>query len=395
VRLSLEPSIFAQMTALAKVYQALNLAQGLMELPPDPYLLSLLQDIAQTSCHQYSLPAGLIELRQVVAALSEKYFGAPYDPETEVSISVGATEGIYAAILALTRPGDKVVLLEPAYDSYWPGIKLAGAEAVPLRLEPPSFNPPWQAIEEAFRKGARLCLLNFPHNPTGRRLYPEDLATFHALAQKYPQVLFVVDQAYELMVWEKEADRPAQPLSFRQNPLLRARSVMVGSLGKLLGMTGWRLGYTLAPPELTEAIRAVRQFISFCAPTYLQEVAATYLAEDLGRATYFHEALLERRRVFRELMAEVTAFNDLTCEGSYFFLLPIWAFTAEPDRVFAERLTREYGVATIPLSPFYHDGYDPGYVRLCFARPLEVLREGARRLGRAFPKAALPTAHRP
>ncbi len=381
------------MTALAREYQAINLAQGLMELPPDPLLIEALSRAAAAPVHQYTLPSGLPALREVVRQLCQHYFGIAYDPETEITVTVGATEALYTAITALTEPGDRVVFLEPAYDSYLPAIQMAGARPLPLRLRSPHFTIPWEALEAAFQAGARLCLLNFPHNPTGRRLHAQDIETFRTLSDRYPQVTFVVDEAYELMVWEPDKPVPAKPVSFRQDLLLRERSVIVGSLGKLLGMTGWRLGYTLAPAPLTTSIRTVRQFISFCAPSTLQDVAATYLQENLQRATYFHDVLLARRETARQLLSEYTIFSDLTCEGSYFFLLPTQSYTEEGDVALAERLTQVYGVALIPLSPFYHDGHDPGYLRLCFARAAEELTEGIRRLGRAFPPEALPNGH--
>ncbi len=390
MRLPAQTSVFARMTALAQAHNAINLAQGLMELPADPALLQELAHQASAPVHQYTLPIGMPILREVVACLSRHYYGVPYDPATEVTITTGATEAIYASIAALTHPGDAVFFLEPAYDSYLPSIRMAGARPVPLRLEEPTFAIPWEKLDKAFQQGARLCLLNFPHNPTGRCLHDEDLRAFRRLSERYPEVTFIVDEAYELMVWDSD-----RPLSFRRDPLLRERSVIIGSLGKLLGMTGWRLGYVLAPESLTTTIRTVRQFITFCAPSVLQATAAAYLSQNIERATYFHPALLERRQLCQEFLAEYTSFVGLTCEGSYFFLLPIRDHTQEKDTAFAEYLTQVYGVATVPLSPFYHDGHDPGYLRLCFARPVEVLREGIRRLGRAFPKEGRPSGHQP
>lgn len=383
-------SIFAEMTALARAYNAINLAQGLMELPPDPTLLEETQRVfSEPEGHQYTLPMGLWELREVLARLSSHYYGVSYDPETEITISVGATEGIYAAVLALTKPGDKVVYLEPAYDSYLPAIELAEAKPVPLRLEEPNFTIPWERLEAAFAAGARLCLLNFPHNPTGRVLRTADLLALERLSEQYPHVRFVVDEAYELMTWHPTTPQPALPLSLRKSPLLRQHSVIVGSLGKLLGMTGWRLGYLLAPAALMTAIRSVRQFISFCAPSSLQRAAANYLGKDLSRARYFDTLLLERRAFFRRLLPE--AIPLLPCEGAYFYLLPYRPFFEEAsDVALAKRLTIEAGVALIPLSPFYHDGYDPGYLRICFARSAEVLRVGAERLALALLRGGKP-----
>ena len=396
MRLRPTESIFARMTALAQAHGALNLAQGLMWLDPDPALLQIARDtFTREGSHQYSLPTGDKSLRMAVAALSEHFFGVSYDPEQEITLTAGATEGIFTAIMGLTQPGDHVLFFEPAYDSYLPAIQMAGATPVPIRLHlhPEGVRFPWEALPTRIDSRTRLLLLNFPHNPTGRTLHPEDVRALEGLAAAYPHLLFVVDEAYELMTWHPDPlrEEAVPPLSLRQSPVLRERTVVVGSLGKLVGATGWRLGYLLAPPTLTEALRTTHQFITFCAPTPLQQTVAQYLSSHLPeRATYFHQALLERRRFFVEQLQAHTDLAFIAPEGAYFLLLRIPS--PERDTEAAERLAREGGVATIPLSPFYHDGYDPGWLRVCLARPLEMLQQGALRLSRAFP-AGQSTAH--
>ncbi|MCX7607244.1 MAG: aminotransferase class I/II-fold pyridoxal phosphate-dependent enzyme [Bacteroidia bacterium] len=395
MRFTAPVSVFARMTALAQKTGALNLAQGLMWMEPDPKLLHYSQRMmAETPIHQYSFPAGELSLRETVSKISAHFFGIAFDPEKEITITTGATEGIFSALLACTHPGRRVVFIEPAYDSYLPNIHLAGAVPVPvpLTITPEGISIPWSKIKDAIDSETDCLLLNFPHNPTGRCLHQEDLAELEQIAADFPQLCFIVDEAYELMTWHPDPFREEAipPLSVRQSAVLRDRSVIVGSLGKMVGATGWRLGYILAPPPYTEAIRSVHQFVTFCAPTPLQRIVAHYLGEQIERATYFHRGLLQRRRACVELLQQHTSLEMVAPEGSYFVLFRIPE--GEKDVSLAERLACETGVALIPLSPFYRDGYDPGWLRLCFARPIEMLKEAALRLKRAFPRVQ-PTSH--
>ncbi len=398
MRFSAPPSIFARMTALAQAHRALNLAQGLMWLEPDPRLLELASaQVGQPgNHHQYSFPAGYPPLQEQVAALSERFFGVCYDPSSEITITVGATEGLFAAILALTTPGGEAVFVEPAYDSYLPAFRMAGLQArpvsIPLKL-PWAF--PWDHLEAVLSSATQLLLLNFPHNPTGLCLRQADLVRLEAIAERFPELFIVVDEAYELMTWHPDwrQEEAVRPVSVRQSPLLRERAVVVGSLGKMVGATGWRLGYVAAPPALTAAIRAVHQFIPFCAPTPLQAVVAAYLSQDLERALYFHRPLLARRRFFLERLVQSTSLEVLPPEGGYFVLVRPPGVT-QGDVELAEALTREVGVAAIPLGPFYSSEEGEGWLRLCFARPIELLEEACERLSRAFPLAAASTDRR-
>lgn len=389
-------SIFARMTALAQRHGALNLAQGLMWLPPDPTLLEVAAEVfSDFTPHQYTLPAGSPSLREVLAHLSERFFGTPYDPAAEVTITAGATEAIFAAVQALTQPGDEAVFIEPAYDSYLPAFQIGGIQAHPvaLTITPEGISLDWEAVAAAITSRTRLLLLNFPHNPTGRVLHPEDIVFLEGLLTQYPFLHIIVDEAYEYMYWlpDPEEEQATAPRSVRQSPFLRSRSVIIGSLGKVLGVTGWRLGYVLAPPALSHRIRTVHQFITFCAPSPLQEVAARYLGAHPDRVFYFHQALLARRRQLVSLLRAHTGLTVLPPEGGYFVLVRPPNSTL-PDTILAEELTRLAKVATIPLSPFYRDGTDPGWLRLCFARPVEMLMEAARQLSQVYP-AALSSAH--
>lgn len=386
------------MTALSNKYGAYNLAQGLMWLPPDPCLMEEAQRaFSDHTLHQYSLPAGVYELRAIIAHLSERFFGTAYDPDREITVTAGATEALFAAIQALTLPGDRALFIEPAYDSYLPAFEMGGvqAEPIPIEITPQGAYLDWNAVEARLEKGVRLLLLNFPHNPTGRVLHPEDIRTLEELLGRYPTLHIIVDEAYEFMYWHPDPFEATllPPRSVRQSPLLRERSVIIGSLGKILGTTGWRLGYIAAPAKLTAQIRAVHQFITFCAPTPLQVAAARYLEGNPDRVLFFHEGLLERRKLFTELLRSHTNLPLLPPEGGYFILIrpPDNGLT---DLHLAEYLTQAAKVATIPLSPFYHDGRNTGWLRLCFARPVEMLKQAALQLGAMYP-AAQSIGHQP
>lgn len=396
MRIPQTESIFARMTSLANQEGALNLAQGLMWLPPDPALLEeAARAFSDPTLHQYSLPAGILDLREVIAGLSERFFGATYDPASEVTITAGATEALFAAVQALTQPGDEAVFIEPAYDSYLPAFQIGSVRpyAVKLQITSTGIHLPWEEVEKRLSPKTRLLLLNFPHNPTGRTLHEEDLKALEHIVELYPQLTLIVDEAYEYMQWHPNSDvtESLPPLSVRQSPLLRERSIIVGSLGKIVGATGWRLGYVLAPAPLSKALRAVHQFITFCAATPLQFTLARYLGASPDKVLYFHAALLERRKIFIRHLRTFTHLEVLPPEGGYFVLVRPPS-TNLPDTTLAEELTRKAKVASIPLSPFYGDGINTGWLRLCFARPTEMLIQAAQQLGRVYP-AGLPSAH--
>ncbi|MCS6895609.1 MAG: aminotransferase class I/II-fold pyridoxal phosphate-dependent enzyme [Bacteroidia bacterium] len=384
------------MTALSEKHGAYNLAQGLMWLPPDPHLLEEARSaFTDHTLHQYSSPAGVPALRTAIAMLSEKFFETPYDPDREITITAGATEAIFSAIQALTLPGDEALFIEPAYDSYLPAFQSGNvqARAVPMEISEKGARLDWEAVAASLSEKTRILLLNFPHNPTGRALHLEDVHILETLVARYPRLYLVVDEAYEYMYWHPDPSQatPLPPLSVRQSPILREKSVIIGSLGKILGTTGWRLGYIAAPAELTARIRAVHQFITFCAPTPLQIAAAKYLHSNPNRVFFFHDTLLARRKLFVELLRTYTSLKILPPEGGYFVLIRPTE-NQLPDIQLAEHLTREAKVASIPLSPFYGDGTDPGWLRLCFARSVDMLKNAAQRLGEVYP-ADQPTDH--
>ncbi|MDW8236122.1 MAG: aminotransferase class I/II-fold pyridoxal phosphate-dependent enzyme [Bacteroidia bacterium] len=393
MRVAVEESIFARMTALAQRYGAINLAQGLMWLDPDPLLLEISAQVMQNpQLHQYTSPAGELILRQAIAQISQHFFGVAYDPEQEITIVAGATEGIFTAILALTQPGQRAVFLEPAYDSYLANLHMANLQPHPvaMSIREEGVFMPWEEIEDTLSPPTSLLLLNFPHNPTGRVLSPRDINLLENLLERFPNVYVVVDEAYELMTWAKEWNREEwiPPTSVRQSPFLRERSVIVGSLGKMVGATGWRLGYLLAPASITQKLRAVHQFITFCAPTPLQHIVARYLFDKPERTLYFHSTLLSRRQTIIQALHNRTSLQYLVPEGSYFVLVRPPMYDHTPEVALAERWAQHIGVSVIPLSPFYSDKRSHGWFRLCFARAESMLEEAVSRLALHFPKSA-------
>lgn len=374
-------SIFAQMTALAQATGALNLAQGFPDYDPPLALREALARHALASgSHQYAPMPGLPRLRAAIAAqVARLQPEAPApDPDTEVTLTAGATEALYAVLAAVVRPGDEVIILEPAYDLYGPAVRLQGGMPRYVRLPAPSFRPDWDAVRAALTPRTRLIMVNTPHNPSGAVFGADD---WDALANLVDgtDVLVLSDEVYEHLVF----DRGVGPRSARQHPALRARSFVLSSFGKTYHATGWKVGYCLAPPALSTELRRVHQFLTFAVSTPTQHALADVLLADAtdaharGLAAFYRE----KRDYFRQLLAG-TGWDLLPVPGGYFQLAGYQHYSKAGDVAFATQLAHEWGVAVVPVSAFYHDGYDPGLVRFCFAKELPTLAAAAARLRR-------------
>ena len=372
-------SIFAQMTALAQETGALNLAQGFPDYdPPLALREALARHALAAGSHQYAPMPGLPRLRAAIAAqVARLQPGAPApDPDTEVTLTAGATEALYAVLAAVVRPGDEVIILEPAYDLYGPAVRLQGGVPRYVRLPAPSFRPDWAAVRAALTPRTRLILVNTPHNPSGAVFGAED---WDALANLVDgtDVLVLSDEVYEHLVF----DAGVGPRSARQHPALRARSFVLSSFGKTYHATGWKVGYCLAPPALSTELRRVHQFVTFAVSTPTQHALADVLLADAtdaharGLAAFYQE----KRDYFRQLLAG-TGWELLPVPGGYFQLAGYRHYSQVGDVAFATQLAREWGVAVVPVSAFYHDGYDPGLVRFCFAKELPTLAAAAARV---------------
>jgi methionine transaminase len=367
-------SIFSVMSALAQTHGAVNLGQGFPDYAIDPVLIDLVAAAMREGHNQYPLSAGVMTLREAIAAKVLRLYGHGYDPESEITVTTGATQGIFTSIQALADAGDEVVLFEPAYDSYIPAIRLAGATPVPIPLTVPGYDIDWSAVRHAITPRTRMILINTPNNPGTGILSAADLTQLAAVIRD-TKIVVVADEVYEHMVYDG-----ARHESLARDPVLAARSVIVGSFGKTFHATGWKVGYTLAPPELTAEIRRVHQFTVFTVNSAVQHGLARFLA-DPSRYEGLPAFFAAKRDLLREVLAD-TPFDLLPCRGSYFQLATYARISEEPAAEFAQRLVREFGVATIPLSAFYHAGTDHRVIRFCFAKRDETIHAAADRLRR-------------
>jgi methionine aminotransferase len=315
---------------------------------------------------------GVLELREAIAGMYMSAYARAYNPDTEITITSGATEALFAAIAACVHTGDEVILFEPCYDSYVPAIELNGGTPVPIPLQFPDCSVDWSAVRDAITSRTRLILINNPHNPAGAVLSGQDLRELAALVDG-TGILLLGDEVYQHIVFD---GLPHESLA--GHDVLAARSFVVGSFGKTYHVTGWKVGYAAAPALLTAELRKVHQFVTFSTSTPVQYALADFLAEGRGlrEPGPFFQA---KRDLFLQLMAE-SRFLPLPSRGSYFQLMDYSALSNEADGDFAIRLTREHGVAAIPISPFMQRTQAPRLVRFCFAKQDATLQAAAKRL---------------
>ncbi len=367
-------TIFTVMSRLAAECGALNLSQGFPDFDAPPGLLEAVSRHMREGENQYAPMAGVPALRAAIAAKSEGLYGTPYDPEHEVTVTAGGTQAIFTAVTALVRPGDEVIVLEPVYDSYVPAIELAGGRAVRAALAPPSWRPDWESIRALVSPRTRMILVNGPHNPTGAVFSAADLDALAAIVRD-TRIVVVSDEVYEHIVFDG-----ARHESVSRHPELAARSFVVGSFGKTFHVTGWKVGWALAPRELMAEFRKVHQFVVFTVNTPVQHGLADFMADPAswrGLSAFY----ARKRDRFREGL-RATRLAPLPCAGTYFQLASYAGVTDEPDTVLAERLTREIGVASIPVSAFHADGRQDRVLRFCFAKSDETLDRACERLAR-------------
>ncbi|MFN7572983.1 MAG: methionine aminotransferase [Betaproteobacteria bacterium] len=368
-------TIFTVMSALAARHGAVNLGQGFPDFDCDPRLRQYLAEAIAAGHNQYAPMAGVPRLREGLSVKHARLYGRYYDPDTEITVTAGATQAIMATVLALVRPGDEVVVLEPVYDSYVPSIELAGARPVYVPLDHrQGYAPEWQRVRDAITPRTRLLLLNFPHNPTGRTLRTDDLRALEEIVDA-TGVLLLSDEVYEHIVFDGAPHR-----SLAISPLLAERTVVISSFGKTCHATGWKIGYALAPAPLTAEIRKVHQFMVFAVNTPAQHAMAHYLDD----ATAYEQlpAFYQRKRDLFVDGLHDTRFKALPCEGTYFVLADYSAIADAPEAEFAQRLVTEHGVASIPVSGFYRQPFDNRVLRFCFAKRDETLRAALDRLAR-------------
>jgi len=371
---SVGTTIFTVMSALAAEKNAVNLGQGFPDFGCDPKLTQAVTDAMAAGHNQYPPMPGVPALREAIAAKIEALYGRRYDPATEITVTAGATQAIITTVLALVRPGDEVIVLEPCYDSYVPNIELAGAAVVRVPLTPGSFRPDFDRIAAALTPRTRMILINTPHNPSATVWTEGEMRRLEELLA--PTDVFVIsDEVYEHMVYDG-----ARHESVARFPGLAARSVIVSSFGKTYHVTGWKVGYVAAPAPLTAEFRKVHQFNVFTVNTPMQHALAAYMADPAPylELPAFYSA---KRDLFAEGLAK-TRLKLLPSQGSYFQCVDISAVSDLREAEFCQWLTAEIGVAAIPLSAFYGDGFDQRVVRFCYAKKDETLRAALERLAR-------------
>jgi methionine transaminase len=370
-------TIFSVMTAKAQALGAINLAQGFPDFPCDPALIERVHYHMQAGSNQYAPMPGVPLLRQALAQLASQAYGATIDPDSEVTITSGATEAIFAAVSTLVRPGDEVIVFEPCYDCYVPAIELYGGKAVPLALHPPTYAIDWEAVERLIGPKTVAIMINSPHNPSASVLQPADLQTLEALVKKHS--LYVIsDEVYEYIIFDGVAHQ-----SVLRYPALFKRSFVVGSFGKSLHVTGWKLGYCFAPTELTAEFRKVHQYLTFSTATPMQHAIGDYLMANadvvLDDLRKMYEAKRDR---FRSLIQDLPL-RLLPSAGSYFQLCDYsqWPGAVDMDDVaFVHYLAEEFGVAAIPVSVFYSQPNAHRVIRFCFAKQDQTLIDAALRM---------------
>jgi methionine aminotransferase len=357
-------TIFTVMSALAQQHGAVNLGQGFPDFDCDPRLVDAVDAAMRGGLNQYPPMAGLPLLRERVAAKIESLYGHRYDPCEEVTITAGATQAILTAILALVRAGDEVIVLDPAYDSYDPNIRLAGALPVHVPLKPGSFVPDFDAIAAAITPRTRALVVNTPHNPSGTVWSSADMLRLAELLRP-TDIVLVSDEVYEHMVYAGEHQ------SVARFPELAARSVVVSSFGKTYHVTGWKVGYAAAPAPLSVEFRKVHQFNVFTVNTPMQHGIASFMADashHLGLSAFYRG----KRDRFRAGLAR-TRLRALPCDGTYFQCIDYSQVSERTEADFCRWLTTEIGVAAIPVSAFYVDAFEQRIARFCFAKKDETL----------------------
>ena len=365
-------SIFTVMSRLAQEHGAINLSQGFPDFDCDPELIEAVARHMRAGHNQYAHSAGLPALRAAISSKIERAYGRRYDPETEIVVTAGATEALYATLTSLVHPGDEVVILEPAYDSYVPAVMLSGGVPRFVTMQPPDYRVDWDAVRQSVSLRTRVILVNSPHNPTGTVLSADDLRQLEHIVESSDAVV-VSDEVYEHIIFDGRRHE-----SVARSPRLAERAVVISSFGKTYHTTGWKVGYLAAPRSLAAEVQRIHQFVTFSVSTPVQHAFAEFVARDPLSESL--PAFYQRKRDHFLSLVGDSRFTALPCEGTYFQLLDYSAVSREPDTLFAERLLKEHGIASIPLTPFLQQPNPAPVLRFCFAKREQTLERAAERL---------------
>ncbi|MNF38280.1 Methionine aminotransferase [compost metagenome] len=363
-------SIFTIMSKMATEYNAINLSQGFPNFPVDTRLTDIVAQLSNQNVHQYLPMSGYPPLLSKIAKLVKNSYGRNIQAETEILVTAGATQGIFTTILALVETEDEVIILDPSYDSYEAPVLLCKAKPVRVDLND-DYTPNWERIEKACTSKTKMIIINNPHNPTGKILNHSDLESLETLLQKFPKLIVLSDEVYEYITYEEKH------ISAHTREKLLHRCVMVSSFGKSFHVTGWKIGYLVAPENLMTEIKKVHQFLVFSVNSICQVAISEYL--DMVSVKEIGGFYQEKRDYFRSLISN-SRFELMPCEGTYFQVVSYASISDEADVDFCKRLIQEHGVAAIPISTFYADKKDLKLIRFCFAKDNATLEEAAKRL---------------
>jgi methionine transaminase len=360
-------TIFTVMSKMANDFGAINLAQGFPNFSVDPKLNGLMQIEAKSQQHQYAPMPGTPNLRNAIAKMNIDAYGQTFSPETEILVTAGATQAIFTAIQAIVEVGDEVLLLDPSYDCYEPAVILTGGKSVRIHLDA-HFRPNWHKINEAVNEKTRLFIINNPHNPAGTLWSQEDYNQLIALCERYPRLLILADEVYEFIYFEKKF------ISLKEIEVLRDRSIVVSSFGKTFHVTGWKVGYVIAPENWMIELKKVHQFLVFSVHHSAQEALATY--STIADFEEIRQLYQRKRDLFQQAM-KGSRFEFLPSEGSFFQLAKYDQISNAKDTDFVQSLVKDHGVATIPVSVFYERAPEQQLIRFCFAKDDETLLRAA------------------
>jgi len=362
-------SIFAVMSQLANEYNAINLSQGFPDFEVSAELMGLIDKHMKLGHNQYAPMPGVPLLRERISEKIQNTYQIKYDPDKEVNITAGATQGIYTVIAAMVRDEDEVIIFEPAYDSYAPAVELCGGIVKYARMEPPDYRINWPEVARMVTHRTRMIIINTPHNPTGSILKKEDLLALQHLTKK-TDIVVLSDEVYEHLIFDGEEHE-----SVCKYPGLAERSFVTASFGKTFHATGWKMGYVLAPENLMREFRKSHQFVVFACNTPVQHAIAEFLSTEKNYRN-LHKFYQKKRNYFAKAI-KGSRFKIIPCYGTYFQLVDYSNISEENDMDFATRLIKEHGIGTIPVSPFYHKGDENRVLRLCFAKKEETLDKAA------------------
>ena len=363
-------TIFTVMSKLATEHNAINLSQGFPNFPVDEKLTEILKSIATESVHQYLPMAGYAPLMEKIGQTIKSSYNRSIETSTELLITAGATQGIYTAIQAFIHFGEEVIILDPSYDCYEPAIILAGGKPIHVSLND-DFSVNWNKVEAAFTDKTKMIIVNNPQNPSGTVLSIQDIENLETILDKHPNVLLLSDEVYEYITFEEKH------ISANTREKLKEKSIIVSSFGKTFHITGWKIGYLVAPERLMIEIKKVHQFLVFCVNSVAQVALSKYMDHvDVCQLGSFYQ---DKRDLFRNLIKD-SRFELLKSQGSYFQVASYASISNESDVDFTKRLVLEHGVATIPMSVFNADGKDNKLIRFCYAKDTETLTKAAERL---------------